>query len=210
MPVIDDHEGTEVCIKCGKVLEMSLYYNSMPTFEIERKIEFSDYYEYLLRLNAPSNLVGYCEKIAETFQTKRNKIGIVLYITLLHNNIPRTLKEISSITGFCTNELWKALTEYQEQTKDFSFIHPVDITERCCKILELTFTDFCHISKLVKDVYNFNLNHHPASIVGFAIFTHCKENKIKLSIRKISNALGISSISIRRLLKRKYEIDSSQ
>ena len=203
LSVIDEHEGTEVCFNCGLVLSNCLYKEK--SYE-KNYSETSCFLEFLFRLNAPLNLANECDHFFQSNFFKRDKIGLTLYIILLKNNIPRTLKEISSVVGSNTNELWKAISQYQESTGKILNINPSDITERACKHLGLMFKDSEVIKKKVLHTYANFPSHHPSSIVGVNIYTYCKENKKRIQIKEIASVLGIAQISITRLFKKQNEI----
>lgn len=199
-PIIDQHEGSEVCSSCGLVLNFVICHENI-NYKDELFNNNSIFIEYLHRLNAPSTLYVECENFLSNLTIKNEREALTLYVILLHQKIPRTLKEICSVTGSNTNILWKSLAEYQKTSGDVSIIHPIDLTERACSILGLSFQNSNQIKKKVLSTYNNFPNHHPSSIVGMNIYTHCKENKVKLSMKEIAEHLSISVISIRRLLK---------
>ena len=201
-PIIDQHEGSEVCCNCGLVLNSVMCHNSMNNNNRDELFNNNSIFiEYLHRLNAPSALYAECEEFLTNLPMKIEREALTLYIILLHQKIPRTLKEICSVTGSNTNNLWKSLADYQKLSGDISIIHPIDLTERVCSIIGLSFQHSIQIKKKVLSTYNNFPNHHPSSNVGMNIYTHCKEQKIKLSIKEIAEHLGISVISIQRLLK---------
>jgi len=86
--------------------------------------------------------------------------------------------------------------------KSKSKVHTLDLEkllETYTSILGLSFETYTVIKE--KIVSYKDTGYQPLTLIGGHIYLHCKQNHITLSMKKIAQVLGISSISIQRFVK---------
>lgn len=196
--VIDEREGTVICIDCGLVLSDKNFHvnkfeeevNGNET-SVEMKIK-----DLLDKLNLPECFLPDIMKKYTTLQNKKYLLEYILYDTLNESGFPISIKELSSVSGIPDAKI------YDLQKNDKSIILlPENLLEKYCKLLELDYKTYSLIKKeLPKEM---NTGHNPLTIIASTIYKFSKTNKLKLSMKHISNVLNISPISIQRYLKKK-------
>lgn len=190
--VIDEHEGTLVCISCGLVVDDQLLINYDKNYSDEKtnqdNFESDSFKEYLSRLNLS-------ESALNSFNQSKTKnlssIASNLYITI-NQSSSVSLKEILSVTGANEKQIVK-------QTRGHTTILKKEILlEKYCNQLELDFKIYTLIKELLEKLKI--TGHNPLTLIASCIYFTCKKLKLKLSMKKISNTVGISCISIQRFL----------
>lgn len=214
--VIDEHEGTEICIDCAKVVSDLI---CMPAVQLDQQFECSvepekeicllkkTFLESISALNLSYSLVDKClneyKKICSIEKCKKDLAAYVLYYVLLKSDTPHSIKEITAVTGISTNIIWKIQSELQ-QTKVSSHsysLQPIDLLNRACTYLNMNYTDVKRIQSRLNKLKQKNFN--PATVVGAHIYKYCKENNLKqITLKEVSKTVGISVMSIQRYLKR--------
>ena len=204
----DYHEGNIVCTSCGLVLS-SLYLSQVNSTSYE---EFSnnnnnnnnfnnnnnneillEIQNLLDRIHVPTcyghKIESYYKK---NFTTKSTK-GLVfsIYKNLNDMGIPVSMKEISNVANVS-----KSLLNKVQCDNNCVELNPSTLVDKYCTMLGLSFT----IATLIKR--NIELapasGHNPNSVVASTIYQVCKKNKLKISIKKISQVTSVSCISIQR------------
>lgn len=190
--VTDEHEGSVVCIDCGLVMFDQIFCYDIQLQKTEKEIEDKqkNYKEILSRLNMSDDFL-FDLKIQK--KEKISSIASNLYI-----NINRTssisLKEISSVTGVCEKQL-------NQKTKgNITILDKEKMLDKYCAQLNISFKNYTVIKEILSKIKI--SGHNPLTVVASCIYIFCKKNKLKLSMRNISQAVGISCISIQRFLKK--------
>ena len=212
--IIDQHEGSVVCIDCAQVLSDGLFFHEVHNEKttLPEKKSVSEFSEYLSALNISSNFSFDCERelnkakqILKVEKTDQSLISYALYNALLLRDVPRSMREISAITGINTSALWKIQSEIQKVTCELrgKNVSPVDLLERSCNYLNLSFCQMNEIKETLEKEKNYNYN--PATIVGGHIYKYSKDKKLNLSLKKVSQTVGISVMSIQRYVRKNFK-----
>lgn len=189
--LMDYHEGSYVCVDCAKVMD-TVFVPSFEQnlFETNYETDFKDpncaTSEISHRLNIPSfNVIK---------EKKEIKNISKLYLLANENKFTVTLKEMSAVSGYSCKQIGKELT------KTVSILDLPTLLEKYCKLLEIDYKMYAVIKE--KMLKNEQTGHNPLTIIASHIYTHLKTVKDKkLSMKKICDVIGISSISIQRYLK---------
>jgi transcription initiation factor TFIIIB Brf1 subunit/transcription initiation factor TFIIB len=194
-PVIDEHEGTTVCCDCGLVLEKEYYTQPVAKNDnvdymcsgIKKNNNRIDALELLNRLNLPIELLN---------QVPLEKQNVENLYDIINKSSVVTTKEFCAASGIKNKKLVRCNQNKVMQTNITLLL------DKYCNLLQLTFRDYTLIKDLMmKKPFS---GHPPLTIIGYYIFTYCRSNKIKLSMKIICSTLGISTISIQRYSK--YEL----
>jgi response regulator of citrate/malate metabolism len=121
----------------------------------------------------------------------------MIYNTINDKNSNILLKEISNFSKLSSNQI---------KSKDISIVNIEDVLERYTKRFNIDFNDNTLIKEEVLKYVNTGFQ--PLTIIGGVIYDHFLKIKLRKSMKKIAQILGISSISIQRFLKYKNEISS--
>jgi transcription initiation factor TFIIIB Brf1 subunit/transcription initiation factor TFIIB len=204
----DDREGYEVCTQCGLVLQQ-LFGNVSRLIEEEKNVSV---YNFLLdtcaNAHIPSFIVDYansyfnkiCAVVKKDKRRKNTDLAIAaycLYESLSRHQIPRTAQEIEQYTNIETSTLWAIESALNIK---YTLDHPLDFVDRFCALLELPFYHAKIIKGIVGNMFGLG-NIRPQCVVGVVIFLYCKEQKIRLSIKNISETCGVSSTNIYKIVK---------
>ena len=82
-------------------------------------------------------------------------------------------------------------------------VSPVDLLEHSCNYLNLSFCQMNEIKETLEKEKNYNYN--PATIVGGHIYKYSKDKKLNLSLKKVSQTVGISVMSIQRYVRKNFK-----
>lgn len=200
---IDDlKEGTEVCTDCGLVINDKIFVNQETHFnhELDTSNVKNEIMEMLERLNLPTIYLENIEKTAETFikneKVKKDMTTVlassVYKVINKDNTAAITIKDVSAVSGICEKKIVRL-------DKSIHILESENILEKYCKLNNLDYKNYTVIKENLKK-YKV-LGHNPLTLVGAVIYMHCKKNKIKTSMKNISQTLGISTISIQRFIK---------
>lgn len=200
--VIDEREGSVVCTECGLVLEdkyFKVYNYHLSPIEKDQNVSIkNEVSELLAKLELPDVFTKLIvEKFENELTEKKNKKGLlafVVYKTLNDNNIPVSIKDISSISGLSDIDIYD-----MQDSNESVIVQPSDLLEKYCGYLGF---DFKVYSLIKKDLPIQNISgHNPLTIIAATIYKYCKKNSIKLSMKKIASTVKISCVSIQRYLK---------
>lgn len=189
--IIDDHEGSYICLDCAKVLD-NVYISSFEYNNFDLESNGVDTQENVIsseishRLNIP-NL---------NIKDEKNNIKSVskLYLNANKNNFTVTLKEMSAVSGFSSKQIGK------EIKNTVNILDISTLLEKYCKLLSLDYKSYSVIKENITKYEQ--TGHNPLTIVGSHIYIHIKNvKKEKISMKKVCDTIGISSISIQRYLK---------
>jgi transcription initiation factor TFIIIB Brf1 subunit/transcription initiation factor TFIIB len=200
--VIDEKEGSIICTDCGLVLEEKLfkfYGGNLSSGEMETSSCLKeDVKEILSKLGLPD---VFSKMIVQSFKNdmsekkkKKDYLAYVVYKTLNENNIPISIKEISSVSGLSDNSIY----DMQEKNKSV-VLQPSDLLEKYCSYLGLDYKTYSLIKNELP-IQNIS-GHNPLTVVAATIYKYCKKNNIKISMKKIATTVKISCVSIQRYLK---------
>ena len=188
--VVDEREGTVLCTNCGRVLEAQVFFDSVQlTKDLEPSFKNDDAKEVLSRLNLNETVIT-CNK---------DKIDVKHLYKIINDSSAVSLKEFCAATGIKKTSVVKS---------NRSKICSVDIfilLDKYCAMLDINFSDYTLIKEKIRNIpYS---GHPPLTIIGYFIYEVCKRNK-NITIKKICETLGISSISIQRFRKHEFSCGS--
>lgn len=189
--IIDEHEGTYICTDCAQVVSNFFCEEKFQRLDNILPPQQNEATEILSRLNLPDGFIDFIEEKNDKDKTNITTNATKIYLTTNINNSVVTLKEISAITGINSKKIAK---------KETNIIDKYLLLEKYCALLDLNYKTYTVIKEKLK-TYQLS-GHNPLTVVASAIYIHSKENKLKLSMKKISDCFGISSISIQRYLKK--------
>ena len=138
--------------------------------------------------------MGMGKKENETFLAK------CLYKTLCELDIPFSVKDISAVTGIQHSKISsREKNDLNINKSSVTIINKEDLLERACVKLELDYKTYTLIKETVD---NKNNGFNPSTVISAYIYIFCKKNKVKISLKKISDVTGISCMSIQRFIKK--------
>jgi transcription initiation factor TFIIIB Brf1 subunit/transcription initiation factor TFIIB len=210
--IVDQHEGSIICTDCGLVKDQYFkneqfnydsYSISNPLSLVENILE-----QLHLPLQFTEIITNNLDKshynttLPTCFETKTRNYNIKKIMTMIYNTINDKnsnilLKEISNFSKLSSNQI---------KSKDISIVNIEDVLERYTKRFNIDFNDNTLIKEEVLKYVNTGFQ--PLTIIGGVIYDHFLKIKLRKSMKKIAQILGISSISIQRFLKYKNEISS--
>lgn len=206
--IIDPHEGTIICTNCGLVKDLYFQENfksqeSPITNNLLGQVE-----NILEQLHLPqqfssiirNNLDNLKRKSTLKFKQKNfniKKVASEIYQTVNKSNSILLLKDILNLSR---------LTSSQIKTQNISIVNLENVIEKYTKRFNLSFYDNTVIKEEVLR-YN-NTGFQPLTIIGGIIYIYLLKLKIKKSMKKVAEILGISTISIQRFLKYQNAISS--
>jgi hypothetical protein len=125
------------------------------------------------------------------------KLATEIYNTVNDKNSNLLLKDISNFSH---------ISPHQIKSKNILLVNLEEVLERYTTKFNMNFQTYT----VIKDELNKfkNTGFQPLTIIGGLIYLHFLNIKKKISMRKISEILGISSISIQRFLRYNNEISS--
>ena len=211
--IVDYRGGGVVCVECGQVIDSVFEeresYLSMEDDEdgrgglTERESEYVK--EMIEGLNLPSKTFSHIAKKILSMKFGKNASETLmthcLYITLADMDIPFSVNDVSSVTGINHSKISK-----NKKCKDSSvvIIKTENILERACSNLSLDFNQYTLIKESIKKS---NTGFNPSTIISAYIYIFCRQNKLNITLKQISNITGISCMSIQRYIK-KNELSS--
>jgi len=196
----DIREGISVCLTCGLVLsdQIFLHDECVKSPFLQNTCLQEDILEILERLNFSKIHVESIEKNIKKITSKKkyvNKNDVLaacVYKTLNKENNVLSLQDIASVSGVSKKKI-NILDD------SIHILKAENVLEKYCKLNNL---DYKNYTVIKENMYGYKiLGHNPHTLVGSVIYMHCKKNKIKTSMKKIAQTLGISTISIQRFIK---------
>ena len=196
----DFHNGCLVCMDCGYVKSDQIYYEEFIS-KNDKEIEFHSYdktkndiNEIIFRLNLPdkyTDLIVEESKKTNIKLTKKN-INNFLYDKLNTDDLAISIKDIQNVTE-------KRKIKANKNESQIVIFKIENCLEKYCTMLNLNYKDYTVIKENILKVPV--SGHNPLTVIGTFIYKYSKENRKKLSMKKISTVLQISPISIQRYLK---------
>ena len=199
--ILDFCSGDYICSNCGLVL--GRFYEDLQhvsdayadNYITKHNSQYDYITEILSKLNLPLTLADNIYSKIVGNHVKNFDVCQLIYDTLIERNIPFTLKEITSVSGVPTKKI-----KPPHNTTSVCIIDEKEILERCCLKLGLTFKD-CTV---IKNSLNNDMNgFSPSTVIAAHIYKYCKNNRIKIKLKKISETAGVSPMSVHRYLRRK-------
>jgi len=188
--IIDEHTGDVICFNCGIIKDRYFQYNTKKLIidnykhnplvnDMLDKINFSEYFADDVN-----------DKISNASSRNLKRIASEIYKIVNEKNSCLTLKTVMNISGLKTNQI---------KSNDIHILNVENVLEKYTSMLNIDYKTYTVIKEKIK-MYK-NTGFQPLTIVGGVIYLHSCEIKKKISMKKISSLLGISSISIQRFVK---------
>jgi transcription initiation factor TFIIIB Brf1 subunit/transcription initiation factor TFIIB len=194
----DIHTGDIICTTCGLVMDVNyIEENKFNEINKETKTNEYDIIETVIdHLHLPKSYVGFISKNYvkkyKNIKTHDNmkKISDCIYTTVNDINNCISIKDLTKICGVKSNSIKNKLT-----------IHDLNVlTDKYLQQLYIPYKDRSVIKENVNEKYE-NTGYNPLTIIASILYIYCKKNRLKYSMIKIANIIGISPISIQRFLK---------
>ncbi|MCZ2207704.1 hypothetical protein [Cylindrospermopsis raciborskii] len=134
------------------------------------------------------------------FNYKKNSLNNVIFSVykVLNDDYQFniSLQDLCNVTGAKKDSVYSV-----QKVNENIFLDICEMAEKYCSMLQLDFKNKSLIKEQLKSVAI--SGHQPMTIIAGCLYMHCKANKIKTSIKKISEVTLVSPISIQRYLKHK-------
>ena len=193
--IIDQCGGAVICTDCGLVLS-EVYLSPVKNFKTLYNFKNDYILEILSRLQMPEffkdDILKNLDDIEPKYRKNENAMAFVIFKTLNDLNCGVSIKDVSSVTGYTDSQI------YNFQTDESIFLNPITQLEKYCAILELPKNSFSVIKENMKITQT---GHNPNTVLGTAIYKHCKEKNLNISMQKIARTLNISCVSIQRYIR---------
>lgn len=199
--VVCEREGNIVCTDCCLVISDHVYLDKSDSFYTNQKHETqNEILEILERLNisqthaesVKKNMLKFCEEGKNNRKNSSDVLAASIYKTFNSDCNVLSIKDISAVSGVSKKKIAKI-------DKSIHILKSEHVLEKYCNLNNL---DYKNYTVIKGELYKYKiLGHNPLTLVGSVIYMHCKKNKIKTSMKNISQTLGISSISIQRFIK---------
>lgn len=134
-------------------------------------------------------------------ETRRAMMGAAVFVACRNNGVPRSHEEISKLFLVNIRSLCKAITHFEE-TENTVLQTQIGIAERMCATLAL---DDSKRNRIMEKLYELNSNkeeefeHTPKTIVA-GVVAYVMGLKTKASMKSVSDASGVSALSIHKIV----------
>jgi len=197
--IIDIHEGSNICVSCGLVL--SNYFEGEVLPETRHPSPLSKWADQAMDILDMIHMpCSFSDKIMKYFNNnyeQKNLSALIFSIYKVLNDeydAGVSLKDLSNVTGVSKSSIFAA-----QKVGENIMLNTTRAVEKYCIALNLSHETIA----LIKDymIHNRPSGHSPSTILAGSIYVICKKQKIKISIRKISQITTVSQISIQRFTK---------
>ena len=191
-------DGSYVCIQCGLVSDALCFYDDR-----DYRNTLSSTNTIIREFCARGEIDNQSQMFAEEMYNKwihkfpsldkTTLMACSIYITCKQNSVPRTMKEISSLTGCSIRQLGK----YERIVSSQHFeTTPTQYVDRFGSKLYLNYHQIKKI-KLILQGVKFEKSFNPASIAASAIY----KISVDVNIVDIENVSGVPRSTIKRICK---------
>jgi transcription initiation factor TFIIIB Brf1 subunit/transcription initiation factor TFIIB len=196
--VVDEREGTVICVDCGLVLSQYFIPQTNTNF-CGGTFLVEEIKEVLERLHFPQSFsedIFKNIKIAKKENTKKKcLVPYFVYKTLNELGFPVSIKDISAVSGVSENDIYS-----MQESEQSLVLSPFALLEKYCIILGLS--DYKTYSVIKETLPTVDTGHNPLTVIASTIYKYCKANGLKYSMKQIASTIGISSVSIQRYIKK--------
>jgi transcription initiation factor TFIIIB Brf1 subunit/transcription initiation factor TFIIB len=217
----DYHEGTEVCLQCGTVVNDSLLLwndgtehqnTAVQTTPTSGDASNEPYLETVLDFCENACIPRRCatdvlrlyhraaESSSSPYPSFKNKqvLAICLYETAKRQNIPRSLREVAAFTGFQTCQLAQLQKKYFPQSAP---LLPHDLLTRFGSQLGLKRNQIIALERRISLAKVTNAC-NPGTVASAYIVQFVEEQGLRLSTPDICKVSGVSAVAVRRYIRR--------
>lgn len=136
-------------------------------------------------------------------ETRRALMGASVYVACRNNNASRTHEEIGKLFHVNIRTLCKAIAQYS-QTENTVLDTQIGIAERLCNAMELNADQREIVMDMLYEISTKpedDFEHTPKTIVA-GVVAHILGLKTKSSMKHLSEASGVSALSIHKLVQK--------
>ena len=202
--IIDQHEGSIVCIQCGIVLHMHFLYPIHENRHFMDKLTSNSktfLYDCCDRMHLPTSIL---EIIQKKFSCLRDNpafqkvddmqlIAYSIYFTLKDQGIGRNIEYIAYNTGITSKQLWKC------ESLDPNSPIPITIESLLTPVYTLFNLSKQDYDKITEISEHFQDQHFsPITMTSTLVYLYCKARKIPITVKKVNSVFNVSSMSINR------------
>ena len=195
-------DGTHVCMRCGLVSDMVCFYDDRQHVNTIRSTN-ALINEFCARGEIDNQSQITAEEMYEKWMNKYSTLdktvlmACSIYIACKKNLVPRTMKEISALTGCSIKQLGRY--EHILSPQHFE-TEPMQYIDRFCCKLYLSMEQVKNV-KLIMQNTNLDRSFNPVSIAASVIYKALFFSKSNVSIIDIENISGVPSSTIKRICK---------
>jgi transcription initiation factor TFIIIB Brf1 subunit/transcription initiation factor TFIIB len=192
--VIDEREGTMVCLDCGYVVAEQIYHETSLLREENNNLS-CQIKDILDKLFLPHCFTADIIRNYNKLTKKKHLLEYVIYLTLHEMGYPISIKDIACVTGITDSKIY----DLQENDKAIC-LQPHDLLEKYCNLLQLDYKTYSLIKNDLPT--KIETGHNPLTVIASTIYKFSKNNKLKLSMKQIASVVNISTVSIQRYIRK--------
>ncbi len=211
--ILEDIEtGSTICTDCAFIIDTLPLFGA--TFEPQQELRTDENHDVLtmvfvdLCFNSnispifAQDMAALFKSVIEnhqiTYLQKSTLIALCFSEVMKRENAPRSLKEISGLTG----EPLKSLVALMKEVFPRSIqVQPHQLVGRFCGKLNIHRRHAMQIEKKLTSLIQVN-SVSPDTVAAAAITDHVRNNALGIQLQQISEVCGITQVSIRRQLRR--------
>ena len=136
-------------------------------------------------------------------ETRRALMGASIFVACRNNGVPRSHEEIAKIMMVNIRSLCKAITQFSP-TDNTVLQTQIGIAERICATLAMTDERRQEVMDLLLEISTKSeddFEHTPKTIVA-GVVAHVMGLKSKAEMKSVSDASGVSALSIHKIVKK--------
>lgn len=195
-----------VCTQCGLVLQQLFNPSTWHCFPVSDKDDITDFlHDVGDRAHIPGNIVVHAEhyykKIKGLLPKFQNKIlaAYALYESLNKFEVPRMAEEIEHYSGVKLKDIWSVESNL---SLEIPLSDPINYVHRYCVLLNFSYTEQTTVRRTVWSIQCLPLGNLRCNcLVAVIIYLFCKEEKKKITLRKICETCNISATSVHRVIR---------
>ena len=208
---IDDiTTGSIICTDCCQVLDWQLFETRSCLAPVTDSVLHHRFQDVCANSCAP---LGFAEAMHDLYRTclkthcitlfqKDALIALSYYEVLKQHKIPRTLKEVSAITGVSCKQLMMMLKKVFPQSCP---IQPCDIIQRFCAKLGLHGRQCIAIERDLASWTRQDAS-SPDTICAGVIYQYVRKHTLAIPMKEICEVCGVTRVSIHRYQKRQDHV----
>ena len=221
--IVDDYKtGDTICTFCGLILNERGAFESLTKFQGTSEDQITsplDKYHMILidfchNACIPIKLALIAHQLYQKTRKEKNLALVTnstrqllfcsMYVVLHNHGSSFTLREIAAHSNIDLSTLSRLIRLFFDDHLSMeTYPTAVDIVERLCANVQIERRKSLIILKNVEEFEKQNSSGlHPSTIASGFVFNYAKTNGINLSLEKICSVAGISSVSVKRFLKR--------
>ena len=202
--IIDQHEGSIVCMQCGIVLHTHFLYpiHENRHFMHKLKTDIETFlYDCCDRMHLPSSILEIIQKkfshlrVNPAFQKVDDMqlIAYSIYFILKDQGVGRNIEYIAYNTGITSKQLWKC------ESLDPNLPIPISIESLLVPVYTLFNMSKQDYDNIINISEHFQDRHFsPITMTSTLVYLYCKAREIPITVKKVTSVFNVSSMSINR------------